>query len=126
MTALNFDTVANAEDRATVHYTVPKNGTKTSGRMGGLLNSLPPASFPGQPLTWPLLVTYQRGSSACARPRARVRLARMAGLRSDPLVPIRERHVPPLVTPPKGGARLVPALGRWSGSPGWLVSDPIR
>jgi len=41
-------------------------------------------------------------------------------------VPIRERHVPPLVTPPKGGARLVPALGRWSGSPGWLVSDPIR
>ena len=29
-------------------------------------------------------------------------------------------------TPPKGGARLVPALGRWSGSPGWLVSDPIR
>ena len=40
MTALNFDTVANAEDRATVHYTVPKNGTKTSGRMGGLLNSM--------------------------------------------------------------------------------------
>ena len=39
MTALNFDTVANAEDRATVHYTVPKNGTKTSGTMGGLLNS---------------------------------------------------------------------------------------
>ena len=26
----------------------------------------------------------------------------------------------------KGRARLVPALGRWSGSPGWLVSDPIR
>jgi hypothetical protein len=29
-----------------------------------------------------------------------------------------------LVTSAKGGARLVPALGRWSGSPGWLVSDP--
>ena len=40
MTALNFDTVANAEDRATVHYTVPQNGTKTSGTMGGLLNSM--------------------------------------------------------------------------------------
>jgi hypothetical protein len=39
VTALNFDTAANAVDRATVHYTVPKNGTKTSGRMGGLLNS---------------------------------------------------------------------------------------
>ena len=39
MTALNFDTVANAEDRATVLYTVPKNGTKTPGTMGGLLNS---------------------------------------------------------------------------------------
>ena len=24
------------------------------------------------------------------------------------------------------GARLAPALGRPSGSPGWLVSDPIR
>ena len=26
----------------------------------------------------------------------------------------------------KGGARLAPAFGRRSGTPGWLVSDPIR
>ena len=36
------------------------------------------------PRASPVSRLSRRGSSACARPRARVRLARMAGLRSDP------------------------------------------